>query len=101
MIDQRVPRVRVRLYGKPGCHLCEDAEADLARLRRKYPHSFELVDITQDARLLHEYGSRIPVLVIDGHEYDAPLDASDVERALAQASRAPADNRKTDGAHAT
>jgi hypothetical protein len=79
---------RVRLYAKQGCHLCEQAEADLARLQGRYPHELELVDISQDPLLLQEYGLRIPVLLIDGREYEAPLDASDIERALAHAARA-------------
>ncbi len=74
------------LYTRPGCHLCEDAEANLGRLRTRHPHALRLVDITSDARLMQEYGLRIPVLAIGGYEYDAPLPAAVLERALRQAA---------------
>jgi hypothetical protein len=72
----------VTLFTRPGCHLCEAAAADLGRLRRRQPHALELVDITVDPGLEHEYGERIPVLRVAGREYDAPLPAAVLERAL-------------------
>jgi glutaredoxin len=77
--------LHVRFYSKPGCHLCEQTEADLARLNRQYPHQVDLIDITRDAELMARYGERIPVLMVDGMEYAAPLSVEDVERALSQA----------------
>ena len=74
------------LYTKPGCHLCEDAAAILARLCARQPHELRLVDITSDAALLQQYGLRIPVLAIGGREYDAPLPAPVLEGALRQAA---------------
>jgi hypothetical protein len=81
--------LRVRLYGKRGCHLCEQAEADLARLRRRYAHTLEVVDITQDPELMARYGLRIPVLVVAGREHDAPLECAEIEQALAQGRQSP------------
>jgi Glutaredoxin-like domain (DUF836) len=72
----------VRLYVKPGCHLCEDAAAALGRLRPRYPHRLTLVDITADTGLLERYGQRIPVLTVGGREYAAPLFEATLERAL-------------------
>lgn len=74
--------VAATLYTKPGCHLCEDAVVALARLRARYPHHLLLVDITADSALLQEYGLRVPVLAIGGHEFDAPLPPNMLERAL-------------------
>jgi uncharacterized membrane protein len=79
---------RVLLYGKPGCHLCEQAEAELARMRRRVAHTLQLVDITEDAELMQRYALRIPVLVLGGREYDAPLDWGEIEPALHQAGAA-------------
>jgi glutaredoxin len=73
------------LYSKPGCHLCEQAEAELRRLARRYPHQLQTVDITQDPRLFERYGERIPVVVLDGREYAAPLSTAVLERALRSA----------------
>ena len=55
------------LYGRPGCHLCDDARVVLQRLG----HPFEEVDIEGDDELLARYLERIPVIALDGTElYD-------------------------------
>ena len=56
------------LYGKPGCHLCDDAKAEIVRIRSEHPFELEQVDITLDPVLNHCYGERIPVLALDGEE---------------------------------
>jgi glutathione S-transferase len=56
------------LYGKPGCHLCDEARAELERIRGEHPFELEQVDITLDAALHRRYGERIPVLELDGEE---------------------------------
>jgi fermentation-respiration switch protein FrsA (DUF1100 family) len=73
------------LYTKAGCHLCEAAAANLGRLRSRHPHELRLVDIASDVELMRQYGERIPVLAIAGREYDAPLPAAVLERALIEA----------------
>ena len=57
----------VTLYSRPGCHLCDEARATLARLLEEGDR-FELteVDIDSDDRLLREMLERIPVIEIDG-----------------------------------
>lgn len=80
--------VHATLYTKPGCHLCEDAQADLKRLRRRYPHTLALVDITRDADLVRRYWERIPVLRVGAQEWGAPLTPALLERALRQAADA-------------
>jgi hypothetical protein len=70
------------LYMKPDCHLCETTRTDLERLRRRYPHELELVDITSDDDLVRQYGERIPVLKIAGREFDAPLTPAILENAF-------------------
>jgi glutaredoxin len=76
-------RHTVRLYGKPGCHLCEDARSLLARLQRHYRIEIEEVDITSDPALFRRYDIRIPVIVIDGvREIEAPITERDLRRAL-------------------
>ena len=58
----------ITLYGKPGCHLCEDARAALERLRAERRFELEEVDVSLDPALHREYGERIPVLALDGEE---------------------------------
>ena len=75
-------RMALTLFSKPDCHLCADAQAELRRLNKRYPHQLKTVDITQDPALLARYGERIPVLIVQGREYAAPLSAAVLERAL-------------------
>jgi glutaredoxin len=58
--------MRVTLYGKPECHLCDDAKAVLERLAGEYGLVVETVDITQDPDLWERYWDVIPVLEIEG-----------------------------------
>jgi glutaredoxin len=58
----------VTLYGKPGCHLCEDARAVIARVRESHDFELEEVDISVDPGLFRLYGERIPVVAVDGEE---------------------------------
>jgi glutaredoxin len=59
---------RITLYGKPGCHLCEDARAALERVRAGRGFELEEVDVSLDPALNRRYGERIPVLALDGEE---------------------------------
>ena len=59
--------MRLTLYSKPGCHLCDDMKAIVTRVIANDPAiSFEDVDISTDPALLAQYGLEIPVLTIDG-----------------------------------
>jgi len=57
---------RVTLYGKPGCHLCDDARAAVERVRARRDVPLEQVDISRHPVLYKRYGERIPVLEMDG-----------------------------------
>jgi glutaredoxin len=71
---------RLTLYGRPGCHLCDDARAVLQRVGEP----FDEVDIESDDDLLRRYLERIPVLALDGDElYDYFVDEDDLRRRLA------------------
>ena len=58
----------VTLYGKPGCHLCDDARVVVERVRAEHPFELREVDVSLDPQLNREYGERIPVLAVDGEE---------------------------------
>ncbi len=59
---------RVTLYGKPGCHLCEEAQVAVAAARSRRPLTLEEIDISLDPLLARRYGERIPVVAIDGED---------------------------------
>ncbi|MCW2951686.1 MAG: glutaredoxin 2 [Conexibacter sp.] len=58
----------VALYGRPGCHLCDDARVVLERVRAELPFALVERDIERDDALLTAYLERIPVVTIDGEE---------------------------------
>jgi glutaredoxin len=63
------------LYGRPGCHLCDQARDVLERVG----HPFAEVDIERDDVLLRRYLERIPVVALDGEElYDFFVDEEDL-----------------------
>ena len=74
----------VVLYGRAGCHLCDDARAVLERVRAELPFSLRERDIEQDEALLRAYLERIPVVAIDGEEvFDFFVDEAELRRRLA------------------
>ena len=74
----------VTLYTKAGCHLCEAADALLARLAAEVPLTVTRVDIAQDETLLARYGERIPVVQVGELELAAPISEFKLRRALAR-----------------
>jgi hypothetical protein len=56
------------LYGKPGCHLCDDARAVVGEALAGRDVALREVDVTLDPVLERRYGERIPVLAVDGEE---------------------------------
>ena len=70
---------RLVLYGRPGCHLCDDARVVLERIGA----AFDDVDIEADDALHRAYLERIPVVALDGEElYDFFVDEADLRRRL-------------------
>ncbi|MEV0801206.1 glutaredoxin family protein [Kribbella sp. NPDC050281] len=61
---------RVTLYGKPGCHLCDDARKIVRAVCAELGVEWTEVDITRDDRLFTEYGEQIPVTFVDGKQHD-------------------------------
>jgi glutaredoxin len=58
----------ITLYGKPGCHLCDEARAVVQAIRAGRDVELDEVDVTLDPALERRYGERIPVLAVDGDE---------------------------------
>jgi glutathione S-transferase len=58
---------RVLLYGRPDCHLCDEARAGLeAMLADGLPFELEEVNIESDEELHARFLERIPVVEVDG-----------------------------------
>ena len=76
------------LYGKPGCHLCDEARAEIERVRSDRPFELEQVDITLDPVLNRRYGERIPVLALDGEElFELRVDGDALRQRLCRSTR--------------
>jgi glutaredoxin len=74
----------VTLYGRPGCHLCDDARAALERVRGRIAFTLREVDITTDDELHRRYLERIPVVSLEGEElFDYVVDEDALRRRLA------------------
>jgi len=75
MIDDPL-RPLLSVYGRPGCHLCEEAEQVLQaaledRVRRGEPvPRVRHVSIEGDADLESRYGALIPVVVVGTDQLD-------------------------------
>lgn len=60
--------IELILYGRPGCHLCDDMRAGLQDFRSEFVFQVIELDIDRDPELARRYGSLIPVLELDGRE---------------------------------
>jgi glutaredoxin len=71
--------VLVELYSKDGCCLCDEAKEVLLQTQKSIPFSFREIKIQDDNHLLEEYGTKIPVVFINGrmafkyHVYELEL----------------------------
>jgi glutaredoxin len=73
----------VTLYGRDGCHLCDEARAVLLRVREELPFALQEVDIERDDELFKRYLERIPVVCVDGEElFEYHVDEATLRRRL-------------------
>ena len=58
-----VPTLRLTLYGRKYCHLCEEMMAALAPLRAEFGFDIEVVDVDAESSLEERFGEWVPVLM--------------------------------------
>jgi len=61
---------RVTVLSTRGCHLCEQAGEDVARIAGELGAGWEYRDITDDPELMGEYAEQVPVILVDGRQHD-------------------------------
>ena len=61
-------RAQVRLYTRPGCHLCEEARREMLSAGCADEFQLEEINIDDDPALKQAYGQQIPVITINGRE---------------------------------
>jgi len=77
--------VPLRLYTKPGCHLCDEMKREIARARCTVPVELVEVNIERDPELAERHGRSIPVLEIAGRvAFKGRLEAAELEKKLAR-----------------
>ena len=58
--------VKVTIYSRPGCHLCDDMKDLVRKVARTIPLTLEDIDIYGDDELENRYSLEIPVLFVNG-----------------------------------
>ncbi len=76
------PSLGVTFYTRPGCHLCEEAFAELDTLSTQLPLSIDVVDITADTQAHARWWAEIPVIVVGRTVLRAPIEGPQLRRAL-------------------
>jgi glutaredoxin len=80
--------IRIELYTKQGCCLCDEAKAVLAAVRRDIPFDLREIDIESTPELLAAYGERIPFVTVDGRPaFKFRVDEAALRRRLARSAQ--------------
>ena len=59
----------VTLIRKPGCHLCDDAQAVIEKVCGELGVPWDQKDINEDKELYDRYWEQIPVVLVDGEQH--------------------------------
>jgi glutaredoxin len=60
--------VKVVLYTKPGCCLCDTVKAQLSEIRRRHPFQLREVNILEDPAARAQFQEEIPVVFVEGRK---------------------------------
>ena len=75
--------IRIEIYSRPGCHLCDEAKAVIEPFARRYGLELTVTDVDSNSDLRAAYGTEIPVILINGTEaFRHRVDAQALERKL-------------------
>lgn len=75
--------IRIEIYSRPGCHLCDEAKAVIEPFAGRFPLSVVVTDVDSSPELRAAYGTEIPVVMINGTEaFRHRVDSRALERKL-------------------
>jgi glutaredoxin len=81
-------KASVILYTRPGCHLCEEAKAEMLAVDCAGQYTLEEINIETDPELKERYGWEIPVVLINGIKaFKYRLTADEFKARLSRFSR--------------
>jgi len=58
--------LRLVVYTRRGCHLCDVVLEQLQKLRQEFDFKVDEIDVDTDAALKESYGEQVPVVMING-----------------------------------
>lgn len=80
--------MRVDIYSKPACSLCEEAIAAVERVQARIPFYLAVVDIRQSPELFDAWRYDIPVVLINGQPvFKHRVDEARLEALIQEAAR--------------
>jgi len=73
-MSEAAPRQHVELLTRDGCTICARVQARLVELARELDFDLSVTDVDAaasacDPGLRAEFGDRLPVILLDGHEH--------------------------------
>jgi glutaredoxin len=78
-----VSTVRITLYSRPGCHLCEAMRDVALPVAKELGARFEEVDVDADPAIAARFDLEIPVLCVDGEKvFSIAVSATQLRRRL-------------------
>jgi glutaredoxin len=76
-------RIRVDVYSRPACHLCDEAKAVIERVQNRLPIDINVINVETDPALESAYGAEIPVIFINGAKaFKYRVDETELERKI-------------------
>lgn len=78
------------LYGRPECHLCDEMKAIVVPVARELGCTLEQIDISGNPELEAQYGTEIPVLMVNGRKaFKYRVSERELRKRLARAHARP------------
>jgi uncharacterized membrane protein len=91
--------IRVSLFMRKECKLCDEVKIELEELKSEYPHELVEVDIDSDPILQDHYAAKIPVLKVGPYTLEAPFDETQLRVTLAAAQQGRTHEKVPDEDH--
>lgn len=78
-----LPPLKIRIYSKPDCHLCDEAKEVVRQVAESYPVEIEIVNILDNPEAYELYKEEIPVGFLNGRKlFKYRIDPKTLRRAL-------------------
>ena len=75
--------IRVEIYSRPGCHLCDEAKEVIDRAASRHQLDVRVLNVEDNPEWEAQYGTEIPVVFIEGRKaFKYHVDATQLERKL-------------------